>query len=135
MVAPFFVLLPLYVYPSTGAWDPIIDSVANHTSVRFKIIINPNNGPGSTSYPDSNYISSVSPISLQPRIAIPSPRTDNAPQKDRRTKYLLKRRPPRLRPHQLGRPQRLRHHLRHLRLRQLGRLHSRQHNRQRHLLR
>ena len=42
-------LLPLYQYPANngGAWSPITDALAANPSVNFKIIINPNNGPGS----------------------------------------------------------------------------------------
>lgn len=70
------ILVPLYIYPSPGAWDPLfkasatqfsftffvtielqliifflsINRIQNFHSVTFIIILNPNNGPGSCDY-------------------------------------------------------------------------------------
>jgi len=67
------ILVPLYVYPAPGAWDPLftasvksllctscplltcVHRIACHPSLNFIIVVNPNNGPGSTSCPDANY--------------------------------------------------------------------------------
>ena len=50
-------LLPLYQYPaSSGAvWSPITDALAANPSLTAKIIINPNNGPG-TGIDDPQYV-------------------------------------------------------------------------------
>ncbi|KAK4119192.1 hypothetical protein N657DRAFT_650465 [Parathielavia appendiculata] len=41
-------LLPLYQYPANngGAWSPIEQAMTANPSLTFKVIINPNNGPG-----------------------------------------------------------------------------------------
>ncbi|KAI6245082.1 Spherulin-4 [Erysiphe necator] len=66
------ILVPLYIYPSPGAWDPLFKAIQNFHSVTFIIILNPNNGPGSCDYkkqgdhnntavslPDNNYIREI----------------------------------------------------------------------------
>jgi hypothetical protein len=59
-----FVLLPLYVYPgsSASAWSSVTAAVAAYPSVQWQIVINPDSGPGSTQYPDSNYIAGISEL-------------------------------------------------------------------------
>lgn len=49
------ILVPLYVYPSTGAWDTVVNAIKAYPSLTFQIIINPANGPGNsgTGYDDS----------------------------------------------------------------------------------
>ncbi|POS84731.1 hypothetical protein EPUL_001871, partial [Erysiphe pulchra] len=62
------ILLPLYIYPSPGAWDPLFRAVQKYHRITFIIIVNPNNGPGGRGYkkdgdhdhgaillPDNNY--------------------------------------------------------------------------------
>src|ERR1700730_633611 len=63
-VSSLFVLLPLYVYPgsSASAWSAVTAAVAAYPSVKWQIIINPDSGPGSTQYPDSNYIAGISEL-------------------------------------------------------------------------
>ncbi|KAG2164743.1 hypothetical protein VTO58DRAFT_103262 [Aureobasidium pullulans] len=59
MAMNMHVALPLYIYPSSGAWQSLYDAVTNNPNVTFDVIINPNSGPGG-SPPDSNYIAGVS---------------------------------------------------------------------------
>lgn len=64
------VLVPLYVYPDPGAWDPLftasvsplphkqqltINSISQHPTLHFTIVINPGSGPGPNPLPDKNY--------------------------------------------------------------------------------
>ena len=62
MVNPFFIILPLYIYPSPGAWSQIFASISANPAINFSIIINPDSGPGSKAYPDSNYIAAISQL-------------------------------------------------------------------------
>ncbi|TVY49352.1 Spherulin [Lachnellula occidentalis] len=65
------VLVPLYVYPSPGAWDPLLIAhatntlhhdfkltttrITNHPRLNFTVVVNPASGPGLEPTPDSNY--------------------------------------------------------------------------------
>jgi hypothetical protein len=67
------VLVPLYVYPSPGAWDPLFTAYAtniflasddfklttpritNHPHLNFTVVVNPASGPGMEPVPDGNY--------------------------------------------------------------------------------
>ncbi|PWY69361.1 hypothetical protein BO83DRAFT_379871 [Aspergillus eucalypticola CBS 122712] len=53
------VIIPFYVYPEAGAWTPMEELVAAFPNVHFTIIINPDSGPGSSSLPDSNFLTAV----------------------------------------------------------------------------
>ncbi|KAF2465111.1 uncharacterized protein BDR25DRAFT_241091 [Lindgomyces ingoldianus] len=53
------ILLPLYVYPTTGAWDPLYSAAKTHTDVEFTVIINPCSGPGTGSLPDQYYLNEI----------------------------------------------------------------------------
>jgi hypothetical protein len=59
-----FILLPLYVYPNSdaSAWSAVTTAVTAYPSVQWQIVINPDSGPGSTQYPDSNYIAGISEL-------------------------------------------------------------------------
>jgi hypothetical protein len=59
-----FILLPLYVYPDSdaSAWSAVVSAVAAYPSVQWQIIINPDSGPGSPPYPDTNYIAGISQL-------------------------------------------------------------------------
>ncbi|GAB7350155.1 hypothetical protein MBLNU459_g0822t1 [Dothideomycetes sp. NU459] len=53
--------LPLYSWPSDGAWKPTFQVIASNPNTTFDIIINPDNGPGSFP-PDPDYIAGVSKL-------------------------------------------------------------------------
>ncbi|PYI01131.1 cell surface spherulin 4-like protein [Aspergillus sclerotiicarbonarius CBS 121057] len=53
------VFVPLYVYPSPGAWDPLEKVISNHRNVNFTVVINPGSGPGPNALPDANYTREV----------------------------------------------------------------------------
>src|SRR5256712_6589179 len=54
---PTGVVVPLYMGPSSIAWNTIIAIKNAHPSVPMAVIINPNNGPGSSI--DSNYVTGI----------------------------------------------------------------------------
>ncbi|RMD42867.1 hypothetical protein DV735_g2291, partial [Chaetothyriales sp. CBS 134920] len=56
---PSSVLLPLYVYPSPGAWDPLHEVLDSHPLLHFTVIINPEDGPGSSDEPTVDYVVAV----------------------------------------------------------------------------
>ncbi|KAL2784026.1 Spherulation-specific family 4 [Aspergillus keveii] len=56
------VILPLYTWPSDGAWDPVYDALAAYPEVDFYVIVNPNSGPGDSSPPAFEYITGVSTL-------------------------------------------------------------------------
>ncbi|KAF9739437.1 hypothetical protein PMIN06_001042 [Paraphaeosphaeria minitans] len=54
------VLVPLYIYPHTGAWDPLFKAIALNPGLRFVVILNPNSGPGSEPWwPNADYVRDV----------------------------------------------------------------------------
>lgn len=65
MLVPF-VLLPLYLYPTPGAWDTYYSSISSHPDLQFTVVVNPNSGPGSVSMtqqvPDSNWIAAIATL-------------------------------------------------------------------------
>ena len=40
------ILLPLYLYPLTGAWDSVYNAASTYPSVNFYLIVDPDSGPG-----------------------------------------------------------------------------------------
>ncbi|KAK5187988.1 hypothetical protein LTR16_009012, partial [Cryomyces antarcticus] len=57
-----FVLRPLYMYPSPGAWDPLFNAARVNPTLTFQAVINPNNGPDG-GCPGPNYIHATSILS------------------------------------------------------------------------
>ena len=70
------VLVPLYVYPAPGAWDPLFTAsainvsfqfeisaddfrIASHPNINFVVVVNPANGPGPGDGPDGNYTTEI----------------------------------------------------------------------------
>jgi hypothetical protein len=51
--SPTGIMIPLYTYPTDGAWAAVIGARNAHPNVRFVAIINPNSGPGTSQ--DPNY--------------------------------------------------------------------------------
>jgi hypothetical protein len=66
------ILVPLYVYPAPGAWDPLftasatniplsddpqltLDRITSYPSLNFTVVVNPASGPGMGAGPDGNY--------------------------------------------------------------------------------
>lgn len=51
-----FILLPLYIWPGTGVWDPLFIAAEAHPDLDLWVIVNPFNGPGLNALPDANYL-------------------------------------------------------------------------------
>ncbi|KGO69267.1 Spherulation-specific family 4 [Penicillium italicum] len=55
-------LVPLYAWPGTDAWNTVYDSIAAHPSIPFYLIINPSTGPGDTEYPAEVFITAIAKL-------------------------------------------------------------------------
>ncbi|CAO2657841.1 Nn.00g071010.m01.CDS01 [Neocucurbitaria sp. VM-36] len=53
------VIVPLYVYPSVGAWDPVYDMASSYPRVQFTAIVNVHNGPGEGALPSAEYAHAI----------------------------------------------------------------------------
>ncbi len=65
------IILPLYLYPdsSASAWGNITATVAAYPAVQWEIVVNPNSGPGTTSYPtDPNIIAGIAKLNSYPNV-------------------------------------------------------------------
>ncbi|KAJ7231985.1 Spherulation-specific family 4 [Mycena rebaudengoi] len=50
------IIVPLYIYPLPGAWDPLLTAITAHPDIQFYIIANPNSGPGdANTQPNTDY--------------------------------------------------------------------------------
>lgn len=58
------ILLPLYLYPgnSASAWNNVTAAIAAYPKVQWQIIVNPNSGPGTTGYPNQDYIAGITKL-------------------------------------------------------------------------
>lgn len=56
------VVIPLYIYPSASAWNTYFSAISARPDITFSVIVNPNNGPGAGSAPDSNYIANIATL-------------------------------------------------------------------------
>ncbi|KAK0386715.1 hypothetical protein NLU13_6550 [Sarocladium strictum] len=57
------VVVPLYMYPVEGAWDPLFEAARAHPEVAFVAIANPNSGPGKDALPDASYLAALREMS------------------------------------------------------------------------
>jgi hypothetical protein len=62
------VLFPLYIYPLPNAWEPLFRAIFACPDVQFTIILNPHNGPGSSTLPDDCYSREISKLNAQPNV-------------------------------------------------------------------
>ena len=53
------IVVPLYIYPTPNAWDPLYTAIRNNPTAAFTVIINPNSGPGTSKNPPSDYASAI----------------------------------------------------------------------------
>ncbi|KAF1812159.1 cell surface spherulin 4-like protein [Eremomyces bilateralis CBS 781.70] len=56
------ILLPLYIYPTSGAWNPLHQVILAYPAVRFTVVINPASGPGDGPLPDYNYTREIATL-------------------------------------------------------------------------
>ena len=54
-----FILLPLYIWPTTGAWPKLFHQAITHPHITFYTIINPDSGPGGSSCPGQDYVDAL----------------------------------------------------------------------------
>jgi hypothetical protein len=69
--APLQILLPLYEYPgaSASAWANATAAIAAYPTVQWQVIINPNSGPNTISYPtDPNYVTGIANLNGYPNV-------------------------------------------------------------------
>ncbi|KAJ4287153.1 hypothetical protein N0V90_012551 [Kalmusia sp. IMI 367209] len=71
MVATASVLLPLYIYPTSTSWQPLLDSAAAYPSLQFTVIVNPNSGPGYAPWwPNTDYTTYLAKLNALPNIHV-----------------------------------------------------------------
>ena len=66
------IMLPLYIYPDTNAvaWDPVFTAANNIPNMQFFVVVNPGSGPGSTSFPDINYVAGIDMLNRLPNVLV-----------------------------------------------------------------
>ncbi|KAF2109137.1 Spherulation-specific family 4 [Lophiotrema nucula] len=62
------ILLPLYIYPWAGWWDPLYWAAGNNTRLNFTVILNPCSGPCVNSRPEDPYIVEMPKLKDYPNI-------------------------------------------------------------------
>ncbi|KAK4448005.1 Spherulation-specific family 4-domain-containing protein [Podospora aff. communis PSN243] len=65
-----FLLVPLYIYPSPGSWEPLFAAARLYPLQDFVVVVNPDNGPGCFHVPDHNYLSALSELSTLANVTI-----------------------------------------------------------------
>ncbi|KAI7152082.1 hypothetical protein KC349_g9152 [Hortaea werneckii] len=63
-----FILVPLYMFPFPGAWDPLLQAAQNHPEINFQAIINPDSGPGQGICPGPEYSTALANLIAYPNI-------------------------------------------------------------------
>ena len=63
------IILPLYIYPLSGAWTPVFNAISSTPSVHWQVVVNPNSGPGpANTYPSSDYITALKQLNSYPNV-------------------------------------------------------------------
>lgn len=65
-----FILVPLYIYPTSTSWSSLFSAARSHPGLQFIAVVNPNNGPGSAPSPDINYTAALRELSTLSNIRI-----------------------------------------------------------------
>ncbi|KAI8942631.1 hypothetical protein NX059_000685 [Plenodomus lindquistii] len=65
---PINVLIPFYMYPAPGAWEPLYAAIGKHVDTNFTIVINPADGPGPAVWPTGEYITVVKALNRYPNV-------------------------------------------------------------------
>ena len=65
-----YIIVPLYLYPSPGAWQPLYDQISGNPDVNFQIIVNPSDGPGTAvgAAPEQNWIDTMATLNSKPNV-------------------------------------------------------------------
>ncbi|KAL4926991.1 spherulation-specific family 4 protein [Aspergillus undulatus] len=64
------VFVPLYVYPSPGAWDPLVNVISAHPDVNYTVVVNPGSGPGPNPLPDGNYTQEIPRLTAHDNVRV-----------------------------------------------------------------
>ncbi|KAK6340650.1 hypothetical protein TWF696_008974 [Orbilia brochopaga] len=64
------ILFPLYIYPDPSCWDRVLTAVSRHPDQHFTFVINPNSGPGSEKYPDSEYTDAIAKLNVYENVTL-----------------------------------------------------------------
>ncbi|KAF1955384.1 hypothetical protein CC80DRAFT_474843 [Byssothecium circinans] len=59
MVMDAHVIVPLYIFPSSGAWDAFYELASSHLRLQFTAIVNPNSGPADDALPNKDYTHAI----------------------------------------------------------------------------
>ena len=65
-----YLVLPLYIYPAPGAWEPLFQAARSSPSVSFIVVVNPCNGPGAEALPDANYQDALAQLNSFPNVSL-----------------------------------------------------------------
>lgn len=65
-----FILVPLYIYPTSTSWQPLLTAAAAYPSLAFKVVVNPANGPGTSELPDANYLAGLRALAALSNVQI-----------------------------------------------------------------
>ncbi|KAI7478350.1 hypothetical protein KC351_g8288 [Hortaea werneckii] len=68
MLKSCFILVPLYMFPFPGAWDPLFQAAQRHPEITFQAIVNPDSGPGQESCPGPEYATALANLIAHPNI-------------------------------------------------------------------
>ncbi|EDU45689.1 conserved hypothetical protein [Pyrenophora tritici-repentis Pt-1C-BFP] len=60
----------MYFKPELGSWDRLHDAAIRYPETTFTVVINPENGPGSTVWPTAEYIDAIESLSKYENIRI-----------------------------------------------------------------
>lgn len=63
-----FILLPLYIYPTPGKWDPLFTAAKNNPDANFIAILNVDSGPGGSICPGADYQNATAYLNSIPNI-------------------------------------------------------------------
>ncbi|KAJ5537360.1 Spherulation-specific family 4 [Penicillium frequentans] len=65
------ILLPLYIWPTDNTtWGPVYEAAAGNPDIEFKVIVNPDSGPGDTTYPESAYITAIAQLNSYDNVVV-----------------------------------------------------------------
>ncbi|EPS44063.1 hypothetical protein H072_1921 [Dactylellina haptotyla CBS 200.50] len=64
------ILFPLYIYPDPCCWDRVFTVVSRHPDQHFTFVVNPNSGPGTDKFPDSEYTDAIAKLNVYKNITL-----------------------------------------------------------------
>ncbi|KAJ5928795.1 Spherulation-specific family 4 [Penicillium verhagenii] len=65
------ILLPLYIWPTDNTtWGPVFEAASDNPDINFKVIVNPDSGPGDTTYPETEYITAIAQLNSYDNVVV-----------------------------------------------------------------